>query len=93
MTGQTAACGDDTDRGMHAVNVVRAGFLANQNDVRTIAGPADGIVRIEHDNTAGCPGRCRQAAGNRLRAHRGIDGWIKQAVEIVRIDPHHRIPA
>ena len=88
-----ATSGQDAARGMHAMDVFRAGLDAHEDDVTPIARQAFGLARIKDDLTGGRPRRGRQARGQNLAGRLGIKRRMQQLVQRRRIDPLDRLRA
>ena len=52
MTGHTAAYSEDTLRTLHACDIFRRSFQADQNDLFTPVGPCFGVFCSKHDFSA-----------------------------------------
>ena len=87
VAGHAAARGDDAPGGMHAADVLGAGFLAHQDDGVAQLAHALGLVGVEHDLAGGGPGRGRQAGGDDMTDGVRVQGRMQQLVEGGRIDP------
>ena len=58
VRGHPAGRGDDALGGLHAVDVLGAGFLADQDDLLPFGDPPDGVVGVEHDAARSRAGAC-----------------------------------
>ena len=79
---------------VHAVNVVRHGLAADENDRLALPRPLDGVVGREHDLAAGRAGRRRQPLRRRpgIFSHSsgskpGASSWLSDS----GIDQQHRL--
>src|SRR5690606_387463 len=64
VAGHTAARGEDTGSGVHAVNILRAGFLAAENDFLALVAHDLRLVGAEDHGARSGTRRGRQAARN-----------------------------
>ncbi|MNE16935.1 hypothetical protein D3C80_1098960 [compost metagenome] len=63
------------------MDVLRAGFLAHQDDGVADLRQALGLVGVEDDLAGGRAGRGRQARGHHLALGLGVQGRVQQLVE------------
>ncbi len=91
VRGHAAAGGEDAFGGVHAVDVLRRGLHAHQDDFAAVGLELGGLVRREHDLARGGAGRGRQAGGDHLAVGARIDGRMQQLVERERLDAQHRL--
>ena len=59
MGGHAAGGRDDASGDFHAVDVLRARLLPDEDDLLTLGDPSNGVVRIEHDPAGGRARTCR----------------------------------
>ena len=90
MRGHAAARRQNSFGGVHAVDVLRRGLDAHQNDLAALAFEQLRLFRGEHDLAARRAGRSRQAGGEDLALGFGIDGRMQQLLQRRRIDAGHR---
>ncbi len=90
VRGHAAARGQDAFGGVHAVNVLRRGLDAHQNDLAAIGLQLRGFVRGEHDLAGGRAGRRRQPRRDHVARGVGIDGRMQELIERRGIDARHR---
>ena len=94
VAGHAAARRDNAAGRMHAVDVLGAGLLADEDHRLAGAAPALGLVGVEDDHARGRPRRGRQAGREEVAGAGGVDGGVQELVEAGRIDPHDRfLPA
>ena len=86
-----AACGQNTGRRMHAVDVFGACFGPHKDNGLALTLQLLGIVRREDNLAAGGAGGRRQAGGNDVTLRRGIDGRMKKLIELSRLDAGYRL--
>ncbi|MNW11657.1 hypothetical protein D3C71_2091630 [compost metagenome] len=81
MAGHAASRRQNAFGGMHAVNIFRTGFDADQNDASAFSFRSDRFFRGK-DDLAGCrPRGGRQAGADDGPGNAGIDGGVQQLVE------------
>ena len=76
---------------MHAVDVLRAGLGADEDDLVACRIALFGGVGVEHHGTRCCAGRGRQALGDHVAGGVGIERRVEQLVERHRIDAQDRL--
>ncbi|MCY1172797.1 hypothetical protein D9M73_129410 [compost metagenome] len=86
MAGHAAARGEDALGGVHAVNVFRAGFGADQDHRLARCRALLGGVAVEHGKARGRAGRGRQALSQHVARRLGIERRVQQLIERRRID-------
>ena len=91
VRGHAAPGGQNAFRGVHAVNVFRAGLDADQDDGAAVGLQLGGFIRRKHDLAGRRTGRRRQAGRDHVALGLGIDGRVQQLIQRSRIDPHHRV--
>ena len=91
MRGHAAAGGEDSFRGVHAVDVLGRGLDADQDHLMPLAFEQLRVLGREHDLAAGGARRRRQAGGDDLAFRFGIDGRMQKLVERGGIDAGHRL--
>ncbi|MNE10443.1 hypothetical protein D3C80_1031590 [compost metagenome] len=74
---------------MHAVDVLRAGFLAHQDDGVADLRQALGLVGVEDDLAGGRAGRGRQARRDDGAGGVGVQRRVQQLVQGGGLDPRH----
>jgi hypothetical protein len=91
MGSHAAAGGENSLRGVHAVDVFGAGLDPHQDDFAPLRLQVLGLIGREHDLARGRARRGRQSGGDHLARGTGIDGRMQQLVERAGIDPRHRL--
>jgi hypothetical protein len=86
-----AARGEDAAGGMHAVNIRRACFDADQDDRLALLRPHLGLVGGEYDDAAGGTWARRQATAQQRALRIGTEHRMQQLVEQSRVDAPHRL--
>ena len=81
MAGHAAARGEDALGGMHAVNVLRAGLDAHQNDLAAFLFGDDRLLGGEDDLAGRRPRRGRQAGADDVAMHARIDRRVQKLIE------------
>ncbi len=89
MAGHAAAAGDHAPGGVHAVDVLRRGLLADQDHRLGQGVQPLGLVGLEHDLARGRSRRGGQADGDQVPRRIGVDGGVQQLVEAGRLDARH----
>jgi hypothetical protein len=93
VRGRATARGDDPLRDGHAVEVVRRGLDADEDDLLAPVDPLDGVVGVEHGPTHRRAGRGVESLDDppgRLE-RRGIERVAKELVHVSGFDPTDRV--
>ncbi len=89
----TATRGQDADGGMHALHVLRRRLDARQDHGVPLRFQVHGLVGVEHDLARGGARRCRQALGEHDHLGLGVEGRVKQLIELVRVETRYSLLA
>ena len=81
VAGHAAAGGQDARRGVHAVDVLRAGLLADQDHALADMGQVLGLVGGHHDLAGGRARACRQAAGDHVAGCLRVEHRMQELVQ------------
>ena len=88
VAGHAAAAGEHALRSDDAVDVIRRGLVAHEDDLVAIVAALFCFVGIEDNVTAGCARRSRQPGGDDVDLRLWIDAWVQQLIELVGIHTH-----
>ena len=92
MAGLAAADGQDALAVLHALDILGAGFQANQNHLFALPAMGDGVLGGEDDMAGGRAGRSGDALAHGLRLLQGggVEGGMQQHIQGFRVDLHQR---
>ena len=91
VAGHAAAGRQDAARGVHAVNVFRAGLDPHQDHVLALARHVFRQVRVEDNPPRRGARRCRQPLAEHLARRIGIEPRVQQLIELPRLDAQDRV--
>ena len=87
VAGHAAPGGQDALGRMHAADIFRAGFHADQDDLFPLGGHHFGLGRGKGDFSGGRAGGGRQASTQNIPRRVRVQGGMQQLIELRRIDP------
>ena len=91
MAGHAAPRGHDRPCGVHAVNILRAGLNAHEDDVAAFLRKALGLVGVEDDLARGGARRGGQPGQHQITRRVRIKRRMQQLVEGMSVNAHHSL--